>query len=59
MIHMNSYLDRHYTGAEVDAIIARVREDERSLKLFGILLGAASGALTVGAIWLIKWLIFA
>src|SRR3990167_9148059 len=57
VIHMNSYLDRHYTGAEVEAIIARVREDERSLKLFGILLGAASGALTVGAIWLIKWLI--
>ena len=55
---MNGYLDRHWTTSEVDAIIARVREDERSLKLFGILLGAASGAITVGAIWLIKWLIF-
>ena len=55
---MNGYLDRHYTGAEVDAIIERVRDDERSLKLFGILLGAASGAFTVSGIWLLTWLIF-
>jgi len=50
---MNGYLDRHYTGAEVDAIIARVRDDERGLKLFGILIGAASGAITVIVAWLI------
>ena len=50
---MNGYLDRHFSGAEVDEIIARVRDDERSLKLFGILLGAASGALTVIVAWLI------
>ena len=50
---MNGYLDRHYTGAEVDAIIARVRDDERGLKLFGILIGAASGAITVIVAWVI------
>ena len=55
---MSGLFDRHYTAREVDEIIARVREDERSLKLFGILLGAASGAFAVGAIWLLKWLIF-
>ena len=55
---MNGYLDRHWTTSEVDAIIERVRDDERSLKLFGILLGAASGAFTVGVIWLLTWLIF-
>ena len=52
---MNGYLDRHYTGAEVDAIIARVRDAERDAEKVRsfpkFLIGVALGVAVAYLIW--------